>query len=152
MFILFFFRWAYHVFHLNRTIYCFLCKCNGLFKTTLDDILGFYKQLPTSRVLANTWFCLADVDKIEFCIIWKAEYFFVWNGDHLVSAGHMWSCQCRCNPQVVKLTWVLSMSRGYTPCSAVIPIAGRSAVLLGISHYRKDVPKEFESKIHFTVL
>ena len=41
-----------------------------------NSILRFYKQLPISRVLTNTWFYLADVGKIEFCIIWKAEYFF----------------------------------------------------------------------------
>lgn len=28
-----------------------------------------------SRILANMLLYLANVDKMEFCIIWKAEYF-----------------------------------------------------------------------------
>lgn len=111
--------------------------------------LRLYKQLPC----LDFWQILSpvSVDKMEFCTIWKSEFLVFEMEIRWFLLTHLKSPVWVQSPDV-KLTRLISMSGSFTLCPAVRVGASNSAVPLGTSHHREDVPKDFWRQIFFHCL
>lgn len=110
--------------------------------------LRLYKQLPC----LDFWQILSpvSVDKMEFCTIWKSEFLVFEMEIRWFLFTHLKSPVWVQSPDV-KLTRLISMSGSFTLCPAVRVGASNSAVPLGTSHHREDVPKDFWRQNFFSL-